>query len=256
MSTVGLTLLVGALMLQGSEPSPPAADPIDRILTQLERRGEGVQDIKAAVTYCEVDQLNLSERAKEGQILFLLTDANPLFFIQFDKTSVDGQLGKREWYLFDGEWLYEANERTRHVTQRQIARPGEKVDLFDIETAPFPLPFGQKKDKILQHFDVTLQPPRKGDPPNTDHLVCTPKPNTRLARNYDKLDFYILRDLHLPRKVVMTKSKGYEVVTAEFPDLSAASINTRVKRSDFKEPRAWQKYERVVERLEAPAAKP
>ena len=271
MSTFGFALLVIVLGVQGLEPPPaaetptaqtpdaqPAADAeaIDRILTQLERRGEDVKDIKAAVAYRELDQLNLSERVKQGQILFLITDANPLFFIQFDKTSVDGQLGKREWYLFDGQWLYEANERTSQVTQRQITRPGEKADLFDIESAPFPLPFGQKKDKILAHFDVKLQPPAKGDPENTDHLVCVPKPDTRLARNYQKLEFYILKDLHLPRKVVMTKSQGYEVVTADFPDLSESSINTGVRSSDFQEPKAWQAYERVVERLEDPAPNP
>ena len=271
MSTVGFALLLVGLALPGLEPpatakiptaQPPAAAPaadteaIDRILTQLERRGDDVKDIKAAVSYRELDQLNLSERVKEGQILFLITDTNPLFFIQFDKTSVDGQFGKREWYLFDGEWLYEVNERTSQVTQRQVTRPGEKVDLFDIESAPFPLPFGQKKDKILANFDVTLKPPGKGDPKNTDHLVCVPKADTRLARNYGKLEFFILKDLHLPRRVVMTKSQEYEVVTAEFPDLSISSINAGVERADFKEPKAWQKYERVVERLEGSASKP
>lgn len=225
---------------------------VAEILTQLERRSDGLTDIRCRVRFVEEDKINLTERIKYGRILFLMTKPNPHFLVHFEKTEVDGILGKQEWYLFDGRWLYQAIERIRQVTKREFARPGETIDLFDIETAPFPLPFGQKKDKILKNFNVTLVAPEPGDPPQTDHLTCVPKETSRLRRRYDRLDFYVRRNLHLPTRVVVTKNNGLEINRADFPDLTEASINTGVTPKAFKKPSVWRTYEEIVEQASAP----
>lgn len=224
--------------------------PVDTILTNLEKRGDGVTDIRCRVQLTEDDRVNLTTGTKLGTILFLITEPNPHFLIHFEKSEKDGVLGKQEWFLFDGRWLFEASERLGQVTKRQITRPGEKLDLFDLERAPFPVPFGQKKEKMLRNFDITLAPPASGDPPNTDHLICIPKPDGALYGEYDKLDFFVHRTLHLPMKIVVTKNQGHEIVTAAFPDLSEKSINAGVTRDDFTPPAAWKKYKEVVETLE------
>lgn len=253
----GLPLLLLILMpvTRGGVDTPPAGERqrIEQILTDLEKRGDGVVDIRCRVEYVEDDRVNLSTRRKWGEILFEITAQNPRFFIRFDRTETDGIKGKREWYLFDGLWLTDAIERTRQVTHRQIARPGEKVDLFDLDKAPFPLPFGQKKDKILEHFEVTLVAPAPGDPADTDHLVCVTKPTSRLARTYTRLEFFVHRDLHLPIRVVMARS-AYEDITVTFPDLSAKSINNGLTDKDFAQPREWKKY--TIQEEPLPPAEP
>jgi hypothetical protein len=224
---------------------------VDEILTKLESRSAGLLDIRCKVEFVEDDRINLSLRKKYGTILFMLTKPNPSFLIHFERTELvtDGILGKQEWYLFDGRWLHQAIERTKQVTIQEIVRPGQRVDLFDLENTPFPLPFGQKKEKILKSFDVTLVAPAHGDPAGTDHLVCIPRADSRLRDKYDKLEFFILKDIHLPSRVVVTKSNGYEISRADFPDLSAKSINAGVTKKDFAIPKAWRKYEEVVEPL-------
>ncbi|MFQ5590315.1 MAG: outer membrane lipoprotein carrier protein LolA [Phycisphaerae bacterium] len=231
-----------------SEPVPPQQR-VDQILTRLQERSDGLSDIRCKVEFVEDDRINLSKRRKLGQILFLITEPNPNFMIRFDRTESDGVLGRREWYLFDGHWLYQAVERTRQVTKQEIVRPPDRINLFDLEKTPFPLPFGQKKKKILKNFDVTLVSPSPSDPPNTDHLVCVPKPDSSMYGKYDKLEFFILRDIHLPCRVVVTKGGGYEIIRADFPDLTAKSLNTGVKRKEFTRPKAWQGYEETVEEL-------
>lgn len=226
-----------------------ASERIDEILTKLEKRSDGLKDIRCAVRFVEDDRINLAKRTKTGRILFLLTEENPRFLIHFDKSELDGVMGKQEWYLFDGRWFYQALERLKEVTKQEMAREGERVDLFDLENAPFPLPFGQKKDKILQSFDVTLAPAVDGDPAETDHLVCTPKPSSRMSSKYDKLEFYVRRDVHLPGRVVVTKNGGLEINTADFPDLSAKSINAGVTMKDLEKPSAWKGYKEIVEQL-------
>ena len=230
-------------------PVDASADRIDEILTKLQGRSDGLKDIRCQVRFVEDDRINLSTRRKYGRILFMIAEPNPNFLIHLDKSEVDGVLGKQEWYLFDGRWLYQALERIKQVTKQEIVRPGEKVDFFDLEKAPFPLPFGQKKETILRNFDVTLVPPAEGDPKGTDHLVCVPKSESHLYRKYDKLEFFVLTDVHLPSRVIVTKSDGLEINTADFPDLSTRSINAGVKRKNFAKPAAWRKYEEVVEEL-------
>lgn len=222
---------------------------VDEILTQLQHRSDDLKDIRCEVRFVEDDRINLTQRTKFGEILFLMTKPNPHFLIHFQKTETDGVLGKQEWYLFDGQWLYQAVERTAQVTKQEVAQPDKEFDLFDLEKAPFPLPFGQKRETILRNFDVALVPPAPGDPANTDHLICIPKADSRLYRKYERLDLFVHRDIRLPSRIVVTKNDGLEINTADFPDLSEKSINAGVKSKDFEKPAAWKKFKEVVEEL-------
>ncbi|MFQ5413102.1 MAG: hypothetical protein ACE5E6_01455 [Phycisphaerae bacterium] len=253
-----LVTAVAALADPAPAPPPPGASVdtmrrrVDTILTELERRGDGLKDIRCKVRYVEDDRLNLTRREKEGTILLQMAEPNPRILIYFDRTKVDDVRPKKQkqWYLFDGAWAYSAIERVGQVTKQQVARPGERINLFDIENSPFPLPFGHKKEDIRGSFDVALVAPAKGDPPGADHLVCIPKADSRVARKYKKVEFFILRDVHLPVRVVVTKN-GFETNTADFPDLSAKSINTGVRASDFAQPRAWRGYGWVIQPIES-----
>ncbi len=230
-----------------SQPPAQVSPQVDAILTKLESRGDGLRDIQCKVRFTEEDKINITKTIKEGTILLLVTPKNPHFLIHFDRCILDGGLlGKQEWYLFDGYWLYQAVERLRQVTKNEVDESGDSINLFDLETAPFPLPFGQKKSQILKHFDVTLLPPAEGDPANTDHLLCIPKADSRVAKKYEKLEFFVDKEVHLPRRVIMTKNKGYEINTADFPDLSAHSLNSGLTKKDLAYPSAWDGYE-VVE---------
>lgn len=266
---VGLTLLAALLLtapsLRAQEPdgdpepaveSAPAdeaqaAARIDEILTAQQKQSDGLKDIRCAVQFTEDDRVNLSRRTKSGRIAFKFTSSNPNFMIHFDKVVVDDVLGRQEWYLFDGRWLYTALERIKQVTKQEVVREGERIDLFDLEKAPFPLPFGQKKETILRNFNVSLVPPAAGDPPDTDHLMCLPKPESPMYRKYDSLEFFIRRDMHMPGRIIATKNDGLEVHIAEFPDLAPNSINAGVKDRDFVKPSAWSSYKEVVETLDA-----
>jgi hypothetical protein len=237
----------GACWAAEIEPGRPANAAVDRILTALQKRSDGLKDIRCDVVFTDEDKVNLTKNVKEGRIKLMVAKPNAHFLVHFDKTTVDGVRGKQEWYLFDGVWFYQAIERLEQVTRQLIAGSGQSIDLFDIEKAPFPMPFGQKKENILKNFEVRLAEPTGADPPETDHLICNPKPKSRLARRYDQLDLYVHRKLNLPARIVVTKNNGMEVSTAEFSGLSEDSLNTGVDRKDFEKPSAWKKYKDVVD---------
>jgi len=230
-------------------PGDGFARRIDEILTRLESRNEEIRDIRSEIKLIDDDQVNLTRRTRTGSILFMKAEPNPMWMVHFDRTVADGMLGKQEWYLFDGRYLYEALERLEKVTKREFVREGERVDFFDIEQAPFPLPFGQKKEKILSNFNVLLVPPTPKDPENADHLLCIPKPDSVFDGRYNTMEFFVDRELHLPVKILVKKEDGLVTTTAEFPNLSEKAINAGVTEKDFKHPKAWRSYEEVYEPL-------
>ncbi len=261
--SLAVTLLTSLLIAQAPPEKPPADAPstaapaereavdpkIDAILMRLEKRGEGLKDIACRVEYVEDDQINLSQQKKSGSIRFLLTERNPVFMIQFDKTVVDGLLGKREWYYFDGRWLWRALERTRTVNKQELVPEGEVIDLFDIESTPFVLPFGQKRDEILLNFTLKLEEPAAGDPKDVDHLLCTPRAGSRLADRYQQVHLFVHREVGLPVRIVTVRTGGYVRETADFPDLGERSLNAGLSAKDFAPLKEWREYEISAEPL-------
>ncbi|MCH8243216.1 MAG: hypothetical protein IH897_11490 [Planctomycetes bacterium] len=248
------SLLLTSLTYAQTEPKTSqeakrAVPSVEEILTRLEKRSDGLKDIWCKIHFVVDDQMDLTKQTKDGHILLLMAEPNPKFLIHFEKSQQDDVLGKREWFLFDGRWLHKAVERTGQVTKTEITRRGEKRDFFDIETAAIPLPFGQKKEKILKNFTVKWIPPVDGDPKNCDHLACEPKPDSPVDRRYDTLDFYVDREIHLPRRIVTTGGEGMVIKRADFPELSLRSINVGLTDKDFARPAAWKGYDEFVEPL-------
>ena len=180
-------VLLLTLAAAANQPqSPPAASPaeVDPILSRLEQRGNGVKDLRCKLRYTIDDKVNLARLTKPGWILFKRAEPHDVFLIHFETTIEDGVApkDKREWYLFKDRWLWEVKEAAKTIIKREFVAAGGKVDLFDLD-APFPVPFGQKKDQILRNFEVSLAPPAADDPPNADHLLCLPKPEPALSKD-------------------------------------------------------------------------
>ena len=203
--------------------APANVDPqVNRILDRLEKKGDQVRDIQSRITYTKFDPVLEDKQVFTGILRFKEDKPNPRFFIRFDKVSQEGvSRESKEWHVFDGEWYIEAREKTKTIVKRQVVRPGEQVNVFRLGQGPFPLPFGQKKSDIEQHFTVKLIPAQPADPPNAVHLECMPKPRTDMEKKYGKVDFYIDKDLDLPVRVRTTEKSENVEVTADLP---AASI--------------------------------
>ncbi len=235
----------------------PDAGRIDTILEQLEARGQTVADLKCAVEYTVEDVLADDKFTKFGQIRYKRKQPNPVFYIYFEKMHQAGYVNrKKEWYIFDGRYFWEIKEAAQNRIQHDVVKPGETIDLFDIEESPFPIPFGQKKDEIQKNFAIVLMAPAEGDLPDTDHLVCRPKPDSRLADEVVQMEFFVARDLHLPVKIVSTQRSGNQITTAVFPELSDESINTGLTDADFQHPPETRNWKTVLAEPDAPLATP
>ena len=235
----------------------PDQSRIDTILEQLEARGNTVTDLKCEVEYTVEDILADDKFTKFGEIRYKHKEPNPWFYIHFAKTAQGGVwVGKKEWYIFDGRYLWEIKEAAQNKIQHEVVKPGERIDLFDIEETPIPIPLGQKKAQIQKNFAVVLMSPTEGDPEGTDHLICKPKADSNLAREVERMEFYVSRELHLPVKIVSVQRGGNQINTAVFPDLSAGSINTGLSDSAFDHPPEARKWKEVLAEPDAPLPAP
>ncbi len=238
---IGMVLLVGWICPATSWGEPPNV--IEAVLDRVEVRGRTVDDIRCKVKYTVEDRIAADTVERYGDLVYKRENPNPLFMITFVKTVQEGTV-KREkaWYLFDGRWFVEATQRSKSIIKHDVAPPGTDIDLFSVEKAPFPIPFGQKKDDILKSFEVTLGPAGEGPLKNTDHLVCTPRKGSRVSRDYSKLEFFVSRSLDLPIRIVMTTRDRAKKTTADFLDLSAGLINTGLTDSAFALPKETRGY--------------
>ncbi|NOT01665.1 MAG: hypothetical protein HOP29_13670 [Phycisphaerales bacterium] len=233
---------------QDETPGRSVVD-VEAVLDRVEARGRTVNDLKCRVIYTMEDRVTADVTRREGEILFKRETPNPRFFISFDKTIQDGIASpSRYWYLFDGRWFHEANQKTKSIIKRDIAPPGTEIDLFSIDNAPFPIPFGQRKDQILKHFEVSPGDGAAGAPPDTDHLICIPRESSRLAAQYSRMEFFVSRTVDLPVRTVMVSRDGASVTRADFPDLSADSINRGLDELSFRLPLETSGYAVSVEK--------
>ncbi len=240
-----VAMAVGAAVLAcglGIARADGPEETVEQILDRIESRGDSIEDIRCRVAFSEEDRITEDTTLRTGTIAFKRRKPNPIFLITFDKVVQDGRVSRtRSWYYFDGRYFFEAKERSKSIIKRDLAPPGTELDLFSIDKAPFPIPFGQKKAEILANFDVVLGAPAK-DMPTAKHLVCTPKPTSRFVRQYERVEFFVAPGLNLPRRIIITTNAADKVMTADFPDLSTGSINAGLRDKDLHLPRDTSTY--------------
>ena len=196
-----------------------SGDPtVDAILDRLEVKGQTIKGLACQLTYRYVVVEPVEDaQVKEGQLLFARAEPNSKFLIHFTKITADGITAERgEYFLFDGEWLTERNDKAKTIIKRQIVRSGERIDPFKVGQGPFPLPFGQKRVDILQNFKVTLKPFELGDPRNTQHLHCIPLPDTELASRYIGVEIYVDKTVELPVRIVTERRSDGNRIEVDF----------------------------------------
>ncbi len=206
-------------------PSKPSSgDPkIDAILDRLEEKGRAIKGLSCKLTYKFVTVEPVEDsQIKEGELLYAVDQPNSKFLIRFDRLIAEGVSAERpEYFLFDGQWLIERNDKARTIIRRQVVRPGEEIDPFKLGKGPFPLPFGQKREDILKNFKVGAERFELGNPANTDHLRCVPLPDTELAARYSRVDMYVHRDLELPVRIVTQRLSDGNRTEVDFKEINA-----------------------------------
>ena len=195
-----LLLTLFAFIFQAA-PLPEAAS-VDEVLSALERRGDDLRTLTADVELTEADALDGSGFTRRGRLWLDDAAGGPALRVRFED-RVEGRKLKAHVldYLLIGNVLHEHDYQKRAATERRLAPPGERIDLFKLGEGPFPLPIGQSADEVRAAFEVEPLPPG-GGPDGTVGLLLLPRPGSPLADDVIEIEMWVGLDDALPRKVV------------------------------------------------------
>ncbi len=131
-----------------------------------------------------------------------------MFQVDFTSTIADNvKKAEQRTFIFDGQWFVERQPDVKQIHKRQIVPPGQTVDPLAIGEGPFPVPIGQKRERILQRFTAELLPPN--DFPDakqagefvkdTYQLKLIPRPSADEAQKYREVRIWYRTSDLLPR---------------------------------------------------------
>jgi len=208
---------------------------VDRVLRLAEEAGKKITKLDARFDY-EFRQTLIDENEwRLGRMIY----KNP------SDIRIEFTDGKKEVFRFDGRVYVEDRPGQRQRYVHIFRKPDQDpISILDVEELPFPHPFGQKRDTLLKDFEVrykgkaALEPwkrPRtKADATPADkaktyeHLELRPKPKSRAAKEYVRIDYWLDPDDGLLRQV-RTEDKSERVLTVRFRDVKTGD---KVKADD------------------------
>jgi len=224
---------------------------VETILDELERAGKDIKTLQADIRheFCEI--VADEKQTKPGFVRYkAATRRLPArFMVHYYKLiSEDTVTGEKMafkrlgWFCFNGRWLREIHgPPVKSVTDREVVKPGEPIDPFELGKGPFPLPFGQKKSRMMKNFEISLLKKGKDkkaktenkDRDNTDHLRLIPRKGTQLAKDHKRIELWIDRKIHLPL-CILAEDNRKNITTVWFRNIK---INLPLKDSDLWLPR-------------------
>jgi len=223
-----LLLCAGALCADAPPAAPPPAPnpAVDPILDALDQRGKSLKEFTADVTMSTTDTSVGNTNTRLGHVLFQKKgdsgDArmHVTFDSQVKKNGTKPMLMKYklEYILNDGV-LLDYDFEKKLGTRRQVAQPGQKVNLLKLGEGPFPLPIGQSKQDVHRNFIVSKIAPAPDDPPSSTHLQLKPIRGTSMARHFSKIDIWVDPKSNMPVRIDTLDATGSEERTTQFSNV-------------------------------------
>ena len=231
LSGIILSLFLVAVASAQQQPLSDASSRED-VLDALHARGQGLKDFTADVSLAETDALSGETTTLVGKVWYQgRGEGDARMRIVFDKKLFGErpQPAKVE-YMLDKGVLYDRDYKRKIEIQRQVLKPGEKVNLLKLGEGPFPLPIGQPKEEVLKLFEVKKIDKAAGDPEGKVHLELAPKPGTQFARKFKKIDVWVESKTSFPRRIATLDKSEAETRTT---DLTNIQVNVGVKDDAF-----------------------
>ena len=222
---------------------------VDDVLDALHNRGQDLKEFVADVALTDVDTVMGSTTKRIGKVWFQSRpDGDARLHVRFDRKSIEDKppMQEEKEYLLDGGWLVDRDYRAKVEVRRQVSRPGEKVNLFQLGKGPFPLPIGQERKSVHDMFEVTKAPPAKDDPPGSIHLQLAPKPGTDLERKFATIDVWVDPATRMPVRI---QTLDREKTTQRQTDFANLKVNPSpgLKDDDFALPsienQGWSRHD-------------
>jgi len=231
-----------------TQATQPAVSPaVEKALDAVEAGRLKFHSLTADVRYTE-EEVTFGERtAYLGRVYYQRDPKSTRpgrFRIHFDQI-VNGRKKApedRDYVFFSdkkGQWLITRNARIKQQVKYQVAPPGDTTDPLELGRGPFPVPFGQRKAKVLSLFDVTTRDPQSADPKGTIYLKLVPRPKATKRLKVRWIELWVKPD-GLPVQIRTEDTTGETRKTALFTKIAK---NPKLTDKDFdlpNPPRDWE----------------
>jgi hypothetical protein len=209
-------ILRNAGLLEGDPGEAQSAATL--IVLKVDRGGQDLKTTTADLLYQKTDALLGRTETRHGRMVVTRDptgEASSKLAIQFDDRIINGRR-KRELqhFVFDGRWLFEINESTHQIIERELVPEGETSDPFRLD-GPIPLPIGQSFREVLKRFQVSLvQLPGDGilktvaEVEGVVGIQLVPKKGSPDAQRYASIDLFYDPATWLPVGVVAVGTNG------------------------------------------------
>ena len=193
----------------------------DDLLAALENADAGFRslqsDLRKTKTRSEIE--GGGQLIYEGRVMFRSDPATPpnskpqrMFQVDFTSLTADNvRRPEVRTFIFDGAWFVERQPDVKQIHKRRVVPPGETIDPLAIGEGPFPIPIGQKRERILQRFSAELRPaddfpdaaqPGVALPPNlkdTYQLKLIPRATAQESKQFHEIRIWYRKSDLLPR---------------------------------------------------------
>jgi outer membrane lipoprotein-sorting protein len=222
----------------------PANATVDQILDALDQRGKSLHEFTAKVSLTSGDPSIGDQSTRIGKLSYQKKpDDSALLRVQFEKRLV-GKIYRDEKseYLLDDRWLTDRDYRSKTETLREVARPGQKINLLKLGEGHFPLPIGQDKADVHKQFDVKIIPAAKDDPPVTIHIELKPLPDSQFSQKFGAIQVWVDRKSNFPVRIDTADKEGADEHTTRLEDV-VVNPPGGLKPEEFKlpaiDPQEW-----------------
>ena len=233
--TLVLTSIAAAGLDDTTPPAPPPAavdtapapapDPVLlALLDEVEKSGSEVRSFAASVTMVseEPKDFGRGKTTRTGKLIFRTSDTpteshpRKMLAVLFDSViSGNRKREQRHYYIVGGRWLAEIDPEQKLFIRRDIAPEGAAdFDPFDLRHGIVPLPVGQKRQAVLERFDVSaIALPESGAlaklaERGVDGIHLVPRPGSGSDTEYQSVDIFFDRASRLPVGVRATEKNG------------------------------------------------
>lgn len=219
-----LAVLIPATLLAAKEPTlaetqatRPAVSPeVMDILSKMEEAGKKYRTIRADVKIEVIDRLTGDSERRTGWVAYYAPEGNKTarWRAHFDtlKLGAGPVMKKKLDYAFDGHFLTIAKHDIKDMRRIQVVPEGEQAEPMRLGEGPFPLPFGQKADVVVEHFRIETRPAAPGEPKHLRYLKLIPRRDQWREMDIVRLEMWIDQRTYLPVRVV---SRGKDKKTTE-----------------------------------------
>lgn len=218
-----------------SQPAPDVDPDAWAILERLEEAGEKYATLRAELDYQVDSRMTGEKEARTGEVAYQRkTEKQPAKYrVLFETLRLDEgpRMIRKVDYIFDGRFVIRDNYKIKTRTKGEVP-PKDAKDALKIGKGPFPVPFGQKAEEVIQYLQPTTRKPDEKDPANTDYLKLVPRKGHKKDVNFVLLEMWVDRKTNLPIKI-KSRDNSKNITTVIFKNIQTQSkIDPKIFNKD------------------------